>query len=484
MSKTTRKPERLPSIYWHQAAKQYAVKIGYKKNRVGGRVRAYHYLGTDELQALGRARQLQQAWAKVVAETKARAREFSSEVGSALGGEFVANPVWVDDATRQATEGEIAKLKSEVGALPAKLAADLVAVTRDHYPQAAAQFMNPPPLQAVGQDLPIREAAGRFLAYKKAKVGIAEGLKANTYNGIQNFLTLALRGLDASQPLSTLDHTALETFKDGWMRKVRPEAGPQALGTISKRTAVNYCRAFKSMLDWCHRQPAVAYRHPDSVEEIFRFKKANPIDIRDYSHADLNALLGAAPRCKLYILLGLNCGFTQNEIATLKLKHVVEQGGESFIHRRREKTSHQNDFLTLYYLWPETATLLKKYLAPDDPAVNPAGLALLNEEDKPLVTLGGKSGQVKLDNIKSCFYRAAEKSGLKRSCRFKDLRKTGATWMFNNVRDNGQTARLLEAQKIEGTLRQYAKADFAPLTAALKRWREELASAGVVLTGS
>jgi len=63
---------------------------------------------------------------------------------------------------------------------------------------------------------------------------------------------------------------------------------------------------------------------------------------------------------KLFILLGLNCGYTSVDIGTLQFKHLVlnENGDVERLVRERHKTGqHQN-----HKLWPQTINLLNAWL--------------------------------------------------------------------------------------------------------------------------
>lgn len=85
----------------------------------------------------------------------------------------------------------------------------------------------------------------------------------------------------------------------------------------------------------------------------------------------------ANQRTKLYILLGLNCGFTQIDIATLLHSHIDWVKG--IISRKRNKTDAEQ----VHKLWPITLQLLKAELAPKK---NGESLALLGQNDQKLVS--------------------------------------------------------------------------------------------------
>ena len=75
----------------------------------------------------------------------------------------------------------------------------------------------------------------------------------------------------------------------------------------------------------------------------------------------MRTLVAAATgQLKLHILLALNCGYTNTDIAELKDPQVDWQRGA--ISRKRSKTQHvANVPVVTYPLWPQTFALLRQY---------------------------------------------------------------------------------------------------------------------------
>ena len=82
-----------------------------------------------------------------------------------------------------------------------------------------------------------------------------------------------------------------------------------------------------------------------------------------FTKEEITRLLDKAPeRTKLYLLLMLNCGMTQKDVADLVVAEVDWVSGR--IIRKRSKTSlEENVPVVNYVLWPETLRLLKKFKA-------------------------------------------------------------------------------------------------------------------------
>ena len=88
-------------------------------------------------------------------------------------------------------------------------------------------------------------------------------------------------------------------------------------------------------------------------------------EIEIFTVEDTKAILNAAPeRVKLYILLALNCGFTQKDIADLKVSEFDSEAGT--ITRKRSKTKdHEKTPTITWTLWPETLAAVNANLSGD-----------------------------------------------------------------------------------------------------------------------
>jgi len=136
---------------------------------------------------------------------------------------------------------------------------------------------------------------------------------------------------------------------------------------------------------------------------------------------------GTPDKTKLYLLLQLNCGYTQVDIATLHQDHVNWKDGT--VTRKRKKTDdNANVPVVTYKLWPKTFDLLKRFRSFD------SVLVFLNEDGKPLMTqtVDEKTGRLKKsDNFRQLFVRLCKRLKID-SKRSKDIRKTGASALGEN----------------------------------------------------
>ncbi|MBX6312455.1 MAG: hypothetical protein IRY99_05975 [Isosphaeraceae bacterium] len=155
----------------------------------------------------------------------------------------------------------------------------------------------------------------------------------------------------------------------------------------------------------------------------FRFNHSAPAKIETFTVGEVRALLdacdGFSERTRLYLLLMLNCGMYQNDIAELRNEEVSWKKGT--LSRARSKTRERGGPVVTYKLWPETFALLKKHRAAGE-------LALTTDEGNPLVRYWLEDGEMRrYDAIQSAWSRLAGKLGGKIRLGMKHLRKTSST---------------------------------------------------------
>jgi integrase len=159
----------------------------------------------------------------------------------------------------------------------------------------------------------------------------------------------------------------------------------------------------------------------------FRFNHSVAAKIETFTVEEVRGMLAAcdgfSERTKLYLLLMLNCGMYQNDVAELLKEEVNWTKGT--LTRARSKTRERKGPVVTYRLWPETFALLKRHRA------KAGDLALTTDEGKPLVRYWLEEGEMRrYDCIQSAWSRLAGKMG-ERKIRLgmKHLRKTAASML-------------------------------------------------------
>ncbi len=198
-------------------------------------------------------------------------------------------------------------------------------------------------------------------------------------------------------------------------------------------TARHYLTTVKSFVRWLWEMEAIPAlpRVLGHNSHSLKITPKTPAAII-FSNDEVSRLLqGATGRTKLFLLLMLNCGMTQKDVADLRKAEVDLESGR--IVRKRSKTDKFDSVPTVnYLLWPETVQLLKQFIDQGE-----GDLALLNANGSSLWSeqfdSDGKYG--KSDNIKNAFDRL--KSKLKITKPLKSFKKTSSSKLRENERFNG-----------------------------------------------
>jgi len=140
-----------------------------------------------------------------------------------------------------------------------------------------------------------------------------------------------------------------------------------------------------------------------------------------YTADEVRSLLAACEgRMRLYLLLMLNCGMYQSDIADLRRDEVNWRRGT--VKRARSKTRTRGGPVVTYRLWPETLALLRRHRAGE------GDLALLTENGNPLVKYWMEDGKMRrYDVIQSAWARLGKSMDKKPRLGLKHLRKTAST---------------------------------------------------------
>lgn len=163
--------------------------------------------------------------------------------------------------------------------------------------------------------------------------------------------------------------------------------------------AVLYMGAAKQFTRWAWRKDLIPTL-PRNIDDSDLAITTTPKKLKTFSKEEIGVLFSlATERTKLYLLLMLNAGMTQKDIADLTREEVDLEHG--WIERKRSKTKNHANVPTIRYkLWKTTLELLRKYQS-QDPV-----LVLVNEDGKPLkVDELREDKGVSIDNIATAYKR-------------------------------------------------------------------------------
>jgi integrase len=183
----------------------------------------------------------------------------------------------------------------------------------------------------------------------------------------------------------------------------------QELGQVSQATVLAWLAQFRAFLVWCSEEleytlpkhfRRITIIKPEAEEKIASTLTTDQIkDLwktakNPNSHNKAN---GDGERRRLWLLLGLNCGFYFVDCATLLHEHLQENGS-TYIKRIRRKTRKVMNVPYRWKLWPETAALIKKFMAGPNQAMGGKS-ALFLDTGKALSTNNVRLSWVRLTDI-------------------------------------------------------------------------------------
>jgi predicted DNA-binding protein (UPF0251 family) len=370
-------------------------------------------------------------------------------------------------------------------------------------------------------DLPVpasedtfHQALDAFVEYirKTALTPAVEGeiQVTSPYGNTQIRNAIRLKERHQDMPLSALNLNTIQAMVDYW------RARPVVKGTnrpITVRTAQNHIKQIKEFFRWLHKNSDYEWRKPEDFDDLVVSVKSNlrekaakvsPVAVDTFQLDELCVLYKyATPLERLFLLLALNCGFGQAEIATVLIKEVelfqrhshekllgfVSTEEDSFIRKIRPKTEVYGEWL----LWAETveavqwairrrqglAVATRGEIKEKDIRIAPDSFLVLSEDGTPLLkqTASGNRSSRIANLWNGDLIRRIKKdvTGF-RILSFNKLRKTAG----NMIRDlsDGEVAGVFlchgEPVRTDSLIDIYTNRPFAKVFKAIRLARERL----------
>ena len=232
---------------------------------------------------------------------------------------------------------------------------------------------------------------------------------------------------------------------------------PKKKGTerpITVRSAENYIKRWRHFLWWVHDSDRFRWKAPSDLLRLkVKVRKTDketqatisPIQIKAFKEDELVVLFKyATPLERVYILLGLNCGFAVSEFGTLRLNQIFlhqlhgfdklinyqSNQEQSWIKRVRLKSKVYGEWL----LWPQTVEAIKWAIErrKKQPEFRPDALLSLTERNLPYY--GQTDGGNNASRISKLWYQGLLERISKDNRKFprlspKSLRKTAGNIM-------------------------------------------------------
>ncbi|NUQ64367.1 MAG: tyrosine-type recombinase/integrase [Pirellulales bacterium] len=239
----------------------------------------------------------------------------------------------------------------------------------------------PPPID-VGYGLTLRKLVNEFLANKESKLNAGD-LSPRTFIDLHK---VCERLIDHFGPDRRVDDISPQNF-GAYRDKLAKRFSPIVLKSERSRVVGIFLFAFENRLI---DKPVSFGQYFDAPSAKALRKSRNEGGYRLFTRDEILRLLDAADeQLKALILLGLNCGYGNGDVAALPVSAIdFEKGWATF---PRPKT----EIARRCPLWPETIDAMKVAIAKRPKPADPANkeLCFFTTTGKPLVRIVQKEGE-------------------------------------------------------------------------------------------
>jgi len=284
--------------------------------------------------------------------------------------------------------------------------------------------------------------------------GLSRGSYSSDHYRLQNFLKHC-KNCSKTKVSSVVTADFLRDYRTKILSAI-------ARGSQSDADGKHHLRTVKALLVWSFEQEKIGPPPRNLLSKSFAKVDIQAPSPEFFTLDQVRSLFNSAnDRMRLFVTLGLNCGYTQADIASLTHDMVDFDGG--YIRRDRQKTGVQSE----HKLWTVTLDLLKRF-ATDPKTHTPV---LLNSHGRVLYEETKKDdGRVtKKDTIGAAFAKLRDKLELPLS--FKHFRKTGANLIEKQYQEYPHLAKLYLSHETQGTQKHYTGRS-ADLLHAATSWLE------------
>ncbi len=247
-----------------------------------------------------------------------------------------------------------------------------------------------------------------FIALKRSRHDLGE-LSALRIQTLTQHLNHFQKFIGAETPITAITEETYIGYRASLITEIQA-------GKIGRATASDRLNCFKEFVRSLYQ-----IERPRNLDNRDLSIKIPAMEVATFTDEELKTLLDSTPeKFGLWLLLMLNCGMYQGDIAELKPCEVDWEKGT--ITRKRSKEKNQpNAPVVSYKLWDRTFALLKKYGKQQGDRV------FSNRNGDPLVERAFKDSNGKLKN-QDCIYQAYRYLFPDKSRKpLKAIRKTGAS---------------------------------------------------------
>jgi hypothetical protein len=410
---------------------QYRRDLGWKLTRSGKRAQQRFYLGRDKNSAQVSETRLEVFWTALeeyfAAERKGEIplwEEWSLEIAAAIAdGKMVISPpsppaslvAWFPDDPDIVAAGWLDILQSHFGGVVGVSGAVPVAY------RGRGEFDTPKPVHT-GHTL--HSAIDAYIEYLHQRHRTAEGIVSQTGKK-QGERAERLKRHHPDCPLYDLTAKKIEEILLYWGK--RPLAAKEK--RYSRDTCKNQLILIRAFLKWLHRSEMKwklppDYLFPRMKIEWLASEVSSEVKKRTFTMEQVSILWKyATPLEKVFIALGLNCGFGAGEIGTLA---ETEVNGR-VIKRLRHKTK----VFGAWWLFPITCAAVAWARKRKEVLGFTSDYLLVSDSGKPYcaVTVGNNNNQKIRNSWNRLLKRVRQEHDDFPRLSFGKLRKTAASWM-------------------------------------------------------
>jgi hypothetical protein len=351
-------------------------------------------------------------------------------------------------------------------------------------PPAAGDPIKPEP-ESVGTEsaFTLATAVAEYTAHLERKV--PHQLSRTNCNRQMASLKCLNEVIPSNMLMAQVDKQQLEKLVAHFTaRPVREQTGKP----LAPDTVVTTLKHAKAFFDWLDGERWEAPRRMDKVFKVRRNillttaeQRAEANGKEVFSLDELKALYAHAnEQQQLYMLVALNCAFTQKDLATITFADVQLDAALPIINLIRHKT-RGTGIRGQWELWPETAAALRKRMrhTPTATARNSGQLALLTEDDRPLVNDANDTDSVGL-TWRRLIKSINKQTAVVRDLPFKTIRKTASDTILKlSGSEAVQQLMLAHARRSIAARHYTGEQDFTLLAKPLQRFHAMLKNAGM-----
>jgi hypothetical protein len=216
----------------------------------------------------------------------------------------------------------------------------------------------------------LHEALDAFAGYLKSHYVTADG-RTSEHGATCAKQIVIIREHTPDLSLEAFGQREIDEIIEHWRQRPLTKRGTPA----ARDTVKNFVKRIRQFVKWLHKNPEFPWRKPADYEvEAIRVpvspsekaKRFSSIQVQTYSIMELGLLWKyATPKERVYLLLGLNCGFGQRELGTLQQSEIFldqPHGHYPITGSWLKKIRYKSDVYGEWQLWDETVQGVRWYL--------------------------------------------------------------------------------------------------------------------------